>query len=247
MKHLSLLYFIIFATVFSLSGCSHKHYWTEPSCSGPQTCASCGIIKADPLNHTWLDATCESPKRCANCDKTEGEALSHSWIEATCEAPMKCSICYLESGPKADHNWTEETEDSPSECIYCDEMKPLSLPESGHVFIGSNLRRGSELSIESSTTKSCYIKLKDVAGSDVLSFFVRAGDSITVAVPRGSYYVYFSYGNDWYGTEHLFGDITTYAKDDEIRDFENYTWSYKLYPTFNGNFSETPVDEEEFK
>ena len=126
-------------------------------------------------------------------------------------------------------------------------MQPLSLPKNGQVFIGNDLYRESERSIKSSSGESCYIKLKGSSGVDVFSFFVRAGCSVTVSVPSGYYYVYFSYGKEWYGTEYLFGPNTTYAKDDELLDFKNYTWEYTLEPVYNGNFSETPVDEDEFK
>ena len=34
--------------------------------------------------------------------------------------------------------------------------------------------------------------------------------------------------------------------DDEIKDFIRYTWEYTLYPVSHGNFSETPIDPEDF-
>ena len=110
----------------------------------------------------------------------------------------------------------------------------------------ADLELTSELTIRSASGESCYIKLKDSAGNDVFSFFVRAGDSITVAVPSGYFYVFFAYGDEWYGPESLFGPDTTYGKDDELCDFENYTWEYTLYPTYDGNFSETPISADEF-
>lgn len=125
-------------------------------------------------------------------------------------------------------------------------MEPLELPASGTVFIGRELSCESSLTINSKSDKSCYIKLKNAHAEDVYSFFVQAGDSIAVPVPVGQFYVYFSYGSNWYGTEHVFGPETTYAKDDELLDFENYYWEYTLYPTANGNFTETPIDPNEF-
>jgi hypothetical protein len=44
----------------------------------------------------------------------------------------------------------------------------------------------------------------------------------------------------------MFGAQTSYSKDDVLKDFEYYAWSYKLYPVTNGNFSETPIDEDEY-
>lgn len=221
MKRLVAIFSIISSIIFLFSGCSHKHSWQEASCFSPKTCTSCGETVGNPIEHDWQPATCETPMQCSICGKTNGTASDHSWIEAT--------------------------ENSPRTCTNCNSMEPLPLPKSGQVFLGSELYRRSQLSIVSSTTNSCYIKLKGTTGTDVFSFFVRAGDSVTVDVPSGTFYVYFSYGDDWYGTEHLFGDATTYSKDDEPCDFKNYTWSYELTPTSSGNFSETPIDEEEFK
>ena len=204
-----------------LSGCFHKHVWLNETCYSPKTCKICEKTIGEPADHDWEKATCSTPKRCKACGKTEGKSGTHDWVRESANTPLKCS--------------------------YCGELKALSLPKSGQVYIGNDLYRESKLSIKSSSSKSCYIKLKGTSGIDVFSFFVRAGDSVTVDVPRGYYYVYFSYGTTWYGAEYLFGEETTYSKDDELRDFNNYIWSYRLTPMIGGNFSETPVDEEEFK
>ena len=120
------------------------------------------------------------------------------------------------------------------------------MPANGQVFVGKNSYCGSELTIHGSTTQSCYIKLKDANKNDVYSFFVPAGETTVAPVPTGYYYVYFAYGTDWYGPEYVFGSGTTYAKDDELCDFTNYTWEYTLYPIQDGNFSETPIKADEF-
>ena len=197
--------------------------------------------------HNWIDPTCYSPKTCIKCEATEGYPAPHAWVEATCIRPKHCAFCGITEGGALGHDWSEEAFDIPSQCYNCGELSPLVLPYSGQVFIGKDLYRGSEIKITSNTTQSCYIKLKGSSGIDVFSFFVRANSTVTVDVPQGYYYVYFSYGDDWYGTEYLFGEKTTYAKDDELLDFENYTWEYTLTPVVGGNFSETPIDAEEFK
>ena len=80
-----------------------------------------------------------------------------------------------------------------------------------------------------------------------MSFYVRAGDTVTVGVPCEYLYVYFASGDTWYGTSHLFGEDTSYSMDDTICDFTEYTWEYTLYPVSSGNFSQTPIDEDEFR
>ena len=210
---------IIFICIFIAT--YHEHSWLDATCFAPQTCKDCGETSGEPRGHVWIDATCLVEKHCADCGKTEGKALGHSWTTGSATEAKKCRKC--------------------------GEMIALALPQSGRVFIGKDLYCGSEISITSSTHEACYIKLKSSSGMDVFSFFVRAGDSITVPIPSGYYYVYFSYGTTWYGTKELFGPETTYAKDDELLDFENYTWEYTLTPSYGGNFSETPIDAEEFK
>ncbi len=170
--------------------------------------------------HLWDDATCTAPKTCVRCDETEGKALGHVWSVGS---------------------------ENPRVCERCGAKEPLDLPKNGQVFVGAGLNRESELKIKSKTSKSCYVKLKNAAGTDVFAFFVRAGSTVTISVPKGNYYVYFAYGDEWYGTEDVFGPDTTYAKDDELLDFSEYTWEYTLEPVKNGNFSATPIDAEEFK
>ena len=192
--------------------------------------------------HDWTNATCYNPVTCVDCGETAGEPRGHVWSEATCEEPKFCTDCGKTEGTALGHDFGFD-----NTCSYCGIKQALPLPQSGQVFIGSDLYCESQLTIVSSTTESCYIKLKGTSGTDVFSFFVRAGDSVTVDVPAGYYYVYFSYGTDWYGTDELFGPNTTYAKDDEICDFENYIFEYTLEPTYSGNFSATTVNEDEFK
>lgn len=171
----------------------------------------------------------------------------HKWVPATCTEPKTCSRCGETSGVAKGHQYnTPANNNTPAICSFCGEMKPLSLPATGQVFIGKNKDCYSSLTIRSSSSESCYIKLKDAYGNDAFSFFVRAGTTVEVDVPEGKFYVYFAHGTDWYGTDLLFGPNTTYSKDDELLDFTQYSWEYTLYPVSNGNFSETPISEDEF-
>ena len=198
------------------------------------------------FGHKWYPATCDEPKTCSRCGKTEGSALGHTWVAATCTEAKYCSVCGQESGFPAGHKWVSESADAPQICIVCGKMQPLPLPETGKVFIGDGKYCYSELTIKSSSTSACYIKLKDANGSDAYSFFVRAGDTVTVPVPPGYFRVYFAYGEEWYGPDLLFGSETVCEKDDDLLDFKQYTWEYTLYPITNGNFSATPISLDEF-
>lgn len=126
-------------------------------------------------------------------------------------------------------------------------LTPVSEPTSGTILSGNEAYVGSEITIHASSGKSCVVKLKTRSGTERISFYVRAGDTVTVGVPAEPLYVYFATGDTWYGKTNLFGSKTSYSMDDEVFDFTRYTCEYTLYPVSNGNFSQTPVDADEFK
>lgn len=232
--------------VCMLSGCCISHTWENATCVTPKTCAKCGQTDGAAIGHSWQDATCTLDQRCSICGEIGGKALGHKWVAATCYEPQFCEECGVTEGRALDHEWSEATDTTPRQCQNCKTMEPLPTPASGEVFVGKGKSCKSSLTIRSSTTSSCYIKLKDASGNDVYSFFVRAGETVKAPVPGGNFYVYFAYGTDWYGPEYVFGPETTYAKDDELSDFNTYAWEYTLYPSTGGNFSETPIDADEF-
>ena len=124
---------------------------------------------------------------------------------------------------------------------------PLAEPISGAILSGNEVYNGSEITITASSSESCVVKLKTSSDIERLSFYVRAGHTVTVGVPTEYLYVYFASGKNWYGTTDLFGKNTSYSMDNKICDFVNYTWEYKLYPSASGNFSQTPIDANKFK
>jgi hypothetical protein len=128
-----------------------------------------------------------------------------------------------------------------------DSIKPIKRPVSGTILQGSKYS-GSEITITADGGYDYVVSLKSYSGSSYLSFYVRAGETVTVGVPAKRLYVYFASGKDWYGYGEglMFGKDTCYSKDDEAHDFTEYTWKYTLYPVTNGNFSETPIDQDDF-
>lgn len=126
--------------------------------------------------------------------------------------------------------------------IYYPEMP---LPSTGQIIISTNKPRYSKITIHNSSS-NCFIKLKDYNLNDVFGFFVRAGDTVTVDVPQGNFYVYFASGNTWYGESHLFGESTQCSKDENIQNFYDYTYEYTLYNVNNGNFNPETIDVDEF-
>ncbi len=124
---------------------------------------------------------------------------------------------------------------------------PKSMPTSGTIVSGQKYS-GSTLTIKSDSDSACVVSLKTAKGEERMAFFVRAGDTVTVNVPAEQLYAYFAYGTTWYGYGEglMFGEDTAYSRDDEPLYFGQYTYTYTLYPTYNGNYTETPSDEDEF-
>lgn len=125
-------------------------------------------------------------------------------------------------------------------------LTPIEEPKSGTILSGQSFFDIHELTITAPNNESCVVKLKSKATEDCLSFYVRAGDTVTINVPDRYLYVYFASGTTWYGEEHLFGNGTNYYMDDKIIDFVNYSWEYILRPVDDGNFDKTPIDSEDF-
>lgn len=126
-------------------------------------------------------------------------------------------------------------------------MKPITRPTSGTILDGIEYDE-SKITVTADSSSDYVVSLKDLYEKNYVSFYVRAGETVTVGVPSEYLYVYFACGEDWYGYGKglMFGDDTYYSKDDEVLDFVDYSWEYTLYPVSNGNFSETPSSENEF-
>lgn len=126
-------------------------------------------------------------------------------------------------------------------------LEPIPEPQSGTMLFGSEYSNGSEITVTAAHGKSCVVKLKTTSGATRLSFYVRAGDTVTVGVPEENLYVYFASGKTWYGLDNLFGEKTDYSMDDEVCNFiDYYSCTYRLYPVNNGNFQPSSIDADDF-
>ncbi len=229
------------------------HSYAEATCTEPKICTVCKATKGKPLEHSWIDATCTSPKICRMCRITKGETLPHNWEKATCTTPKKCRNCGKTKGKKLNHNWTKETEDNPKVCKRCKKVKAKETPSNGEIIISTKRERYSQMTIKNKAS-NCFVKLKDSSGNDVFGFFVIADKTVTVSVPGGDYYVYFAYGNDWYGRNYLFGENTTCSMDENLQSFghmDEYGNSprhliYTLYEVPDGNLKLKDIDKDEF-
>ena len=242
-----LLCIFAISVVFGFSrGLICIHDYSDPTCTQSAICAKCGKHGDAPLGHSWVAATCEDPRHCTRCGAIEGDALGHNLIPATCTQRSFCSRCGIEIGTPLGHDYSPSTRTIPSICRRCNDMLPMTRPSNG-IINRFDSGRGSKLDINNTRGNSdCYIKLKDSSGKEMISFYVRRGTSYSATVPSKRMYVYFSYGDNWYGPEYAFGQNGHYSKDDEIADFYNYDIEYTLYEVQYGNFSETPISYNSF-
>lgn len=127
------------------------------------------------------------------------------------------------------------------------DLTPMPEPRSGEILSGTEDYYGSTITITASGGKPCVVKLKTSSGVTRLSFYVRAGDTVTVGVPCEYLYVLFASGSTWYGNEYLFGEYTDYQMVKDIRNFVDYEWEYELTPSSSGNFTPASIDEDDFK
>ena len=125
-------------------------------------------------------------------------------------------------------------------------LEPKPEPSSGTILMGAEVFNGSEITVTASDYESCVVKLKDSSGTTIISFFVREGETARIGIPGKYLYAYFAMGDTWYGEKDLFGEDTSYSMDEEGCDYSQYTLEYTLSYVDNGNFSETPIDSEDF-
>lgn len=123
-------------------------------------------------------------------------------------------------------------------------LQEVSEPASGTILSGYAPKDASQITVTLADTGSSVVMLKDTSGRTLLSFYVRAGDTVTVDVPAEWMYVHFASGTTWYGEEHLFGNKTVYRQDKELTDFTQYSWEYELDPLSSGDLEYEDTDDE---
>ena len=91
--------------------------------------------------------------------------------------------------------------------------------------------------------------------TDVLSVFIRAGKTVTIKIPLGSYKLNYANGKKWYGTEFLFGRNTSYNAADDVFKFERTTdqnyeyfsqWTVELIMQQQGNLQTRKINPRDF-
>lgn len=128
------------------------------------------------------------------------------------------------------------------------------LPKSGvhRSLFGKSRGDWPPFRINNGPGENALIKLvRESDGVEVISIFVRAGETVDVAVPLGSYRVKIAAGQTWYGDEIRFGPKTHYGKFSSIFDFrvdgsELAGHEVSLSRVANGNLQKLDIDANQF-
>ncbi len=134
----------------------------------------------------------------------------------------------------------------------------LALPYNGKInYYSSPIISDAKLTIKTPSGKnSNLVKLKSsLHKTDVLSVFIRPGQTVTIKVPLGSFKLYYASGEKWYGNNFLFGPSTIYSAADDIFTFERTVdqyyeyfteWNVELILQQSGNLETSKVSASEF-
>lgn len=126
--------------------------------------------------------------------------------------------------------------------------KSQPLPETGSTN-KPNLHGNSPLKIKTNAGSHYWIKIVNAYNEkdELVSYFIRGGETLDVNLPMGEYIVKYAYGDTWYGKENLFGEETKYSKADEVLEFYyNQGYVIELIQQINGNLHTTAIDESQF-
>ncbi len=93
--------------------------------------------------------------------------------------------------------------------------------------------------------------LKNNNNKMVYKIFAHRNLTVDVNVPLGTYYLYYTCGNTWYGYNDMFGDTASFGKMSDALNFYRVSDGYMgqeltLTKQVNGNISSQSVSEKEF-
>jgi hypothetical protein len=126
---------------------------------------------------------------------------------------------------------------------FCEPEHPL--PRTSTLYTKAAGRCGFNLHTRPGTSH-CFLRLISNEG-DVWRGFVRAGDSISVDLPRGDYTLRYATGERWFGSEYLFGPGTTFSEMGGIIDLRSgFRTTIELVPQLHGNLTEREIDANGF-
>jgi hypothetical protein len=132
----------------------------------------------------------------------------------------------------------------------------LPLPNNGIFKIANkrniNLYDSPPLKISNSPGANTLMKLIRIKDNvEIMSIFIRAGETVEVKVPLGSYKAKIASGQTWYGDAVRFGPSTSYATLDTVLEFsiqgnQLQGNELKLTRVRDGNLNQVQLSASEF-
>jgi hypothetical protein len=133
----------------------------------------------------------------------------------------------------------------------------VPLPASGAVRKDTKRASVAPFRVITSGSSHYLVKLFDQGSSSakspksVLSVFVRAGGTVKIEVPLGTYIIRTASGEKWYGYKHLFGPDTGFTELGDTFEFSQHGnkltgHSITLYAVPGGNLSSKGSDAKSF-
>lgn len=123
-----------------------------------------------------------------------------------------------------------------------------SRPASGALY-GAGGRYTSPLQIITPSYGSTdyFVKLVNKSNGRSVGIYVRAGATIEVEIPDGTYSVRYSTGSQWYGSRFLFGLNASYNRANRDFTFSNGSgYSLTLQKVANGNLQTSSMSASDF-
>ena len=153
-------------------------------------------------------------------------------------AAFALCACYSSSGSSSSKSSSSSSSSSsaPAE---------QSLPANGHIFAGSESGTAG-IEVTAPSSQSCWCKVLTTSGKTQISFFIRAGKTVHLDIPAGTYNIHFACGSKWYGTTNRFGDGTSYGQDKSVTIDSGYYMTYTLQASSNGNWSMSGLSANDF-
>ena len=123
----------------------------------------------------------------------------------------------------------------------------LDMPDSGWV---SGTTGGTKVIFKTpGDGYARYVQMRSAENDEAaVSAFIQSGDTVSIRVPKGMYYILVAVGELWYGPVYLFGDTGTYVRSDQIEILgSNYYHTITLGGVTDGNMSTYGADPSSFQ
>ncbi len=122
-----------------------------------------------------------------------------------------------------------------------------------HKLYGYNAKGGSSaFGFTASSESDVIVTIKNMSGKVIRHAYIKKDHELTIAVPPGTYQVFFIFGNSWCpekeapnGQMGYFLEGVDVSKDEPTVLPRNRILEYTLYSISNGNFNPSPSDAEE--